>query len=405
MKKWPIILSFILSYFIFSLLLNSIGAVILQVIHQYGVSKQQAGLLEGFKDLPLALVSFFIASSLPRLGYKKAMQAGLILTMVTCACMPLFPFFITAKVLFFTVGVSFALIKISIYASIGLLTKNSREHVSLLNLLEGFFMAGVLAGFWLFSLFINDHYPQSNQWLTVYGGISGFCALNLILLSRISFPEPDASSITDHVHDFKAMLQLFKLPLVLVFIACSFLYVLLEQSFSTWLPTFNREVLQFPNALSVQAASIFAVSLVIGRFLTSLLLQRIHWFALLSFCLFSIGLLIVLTLQLTKGIQPGTVMTWRTAPLAVFLLPVTGLFLAPIYPAINAIMLSALPKKKQAAMTGLIMFFSALGGTTGSLLTGSIFAVLGGRMAFYLLLCPLVLLFFSFYRFRDLSQG
>ena len=43
-------------------------------------------------------------------------------------------------------------------------------------------------------------------------------------------------------------------------------------------------------------------------------------------------------------------------------------------------------------MTGLIVVFSALGGTTGSLITGQVFARLGGRTAFYLSLIPMALL-------------
>jgi formate hydrogenlyase subunit 4 len=43
-------------------------------------------------------------------------------------------------------------------------------------------------------------------------------------------------------------------------------------------------------------------------------------------------------------------------------------------------------------MTGLIIAFSALGGTFGSFVTGHIFAALGGARAFSLLVVPAVLL-------------
>ena len=62
--------------------------------------------------------------------------------------MPLLPAFWTAKLLFLAVGSAFALVKISVYALIGLLTDNQQQHASLLNLTEGFFMLGVLAGLW-----------------------------------------------------------------------------------------------------------------------------------------------------------------------------------------------------------------------------------------------------------------
>lgn len=66
--------------------------------------------------------------------------------------------------------------------------------------------------------------------------------------------------------------------------------------------------------------------------------------------------------------------------------------MAPVYPTINSVVLSALPKARHAGMTGLIVVFSALGGTTGSFITGQVFARFDGSRAFYLLLLPMALL-------------
>ena len=65
--------SLYLNYFVFAILLNSVGIVILKSISVYKVHEVKASELELFKDLPIALVSLSIASFLPRLGYKKAM--------------------------------------------------------------------------------------------------------------------------------------------------------------------------------------------------------------------------------------------------------------------------------------------------------------------------------------------
>src|SRR3546814_16097259 len=77
------------------------------------------------------------------------------------------------------------------------------------------------------------------------------------------------------------------------------------------------------------------------------------------------------------------------------ILPLVGLFLAPFYPAINSAMLSSLPKPDHAAMTGLLVVFSALGGTTGSFITGQVFAAFDGQTAFYLSIVPMGLLLVS----------
>jgi FHS family glucose/mannose:H+ symporter-like MFS transporter len=90
-KNQRILLALFLIYFVFAILLNSVGTVILQVINNYDVSKSGASILEAFKDLPIAVVSFLVASFLPRLGYKNAMLVALAIVTAACVAMPLLP--------------------------------------------------------------------------------------------------------------------------------------------------------------------------------------------------------------------------------------------------------------------------------------------------------------------------
>ncbi|MCD1596869.1 MFS transporter [Rheinheimera aquimaris] len=397
-------LSLLLTYFVFAILLNSVGTVILQVIHTYQISKSAASVLEGFKDIPIAVVSFLIAAYLPRLGYKRALQLALTLVTAACVLMPLVPAFWTTKLLFFTVGASFALVKVSVYASIGVVTRSKAEHASLLNFIEGGFMLGVLSGYWLFSAFMDPAAPQSSGWLQVYWLLALLCAANFVLLSSTSFPTLELPAVQPLRQDFIAMLQLVYKPLVFVFVLSAFLYVLIEQGIGSWLPTFNNEVLALPNQLSVQLTSIFAASLALGRILAGVVLKKISWYSLLNGCLLAMALLIILTLPLTHDIHVDADVSLLSAPLAAYLFPLIGLFMAPVYPVINSVILSALPKAQHAAMTGLIVVFSALGGTTGSMVTGYTFANFNGQTAFYLCLVPLSLLLLSVGLFHRQSK-
>ena len=81
-------LSLFINYFVFAILLNSVGIVILKSQKLYGVDELQASMLELFKDLPIAFVSFVIASFLPRIGYKKSMLTAL--TIVAFACIGMY---------------------------------------------------------------------------------------------------------------------------------------------------------------------------------------------------------------------------------------------------------------------------------------------------------------------------
>ncbi|WP_254492116.1 hypothetical protein, partial [Salmonella enterica] len=78
-------------------------------------------------------------------------------------------------------------------------------------------------------------------------------------------------------------------------------------------------------------------------------------------------------LPLAKAEAGVEIKVWADVPLSAYIFPLIGFFLAPIYPAINSVILAALPKKQHGTMSGLIVVFSALGGSLGSLITGYIF--------------------------------
>ena len=386
---------------IFAVLLNSIGTVILQSIHTFGIGKPRASLLELFKDLPIVITSFAVASFLPVLGYRRAMLIALGIVAAACALMPLFPSFHTAEVLFICLGISFALTKMSIYASIGLLTSTKAEHGRLTSTLEGLFMVGVVISGWLFSAFIRSGGAGDTRWLRVYWVLAGACGLAMALLASSRLDESAArGERAGHPRgSLKETSLLIVRPMVYVFLATTFLYVLIEQSFGTWLPTFNNEVLKLPDALSVQMASLLAASIALGRVVAGQMLRRVAWYPMLNSCVIGMGLLMLLVLPHARGVAAAH-FTWFHAPAAAYLIPLIGLLMAPIYPVINSVALTALPKSSHAAMTGLILVFSALGGTLGSRITAIVFARFGGIHAFYFSLVPMTLLLVTLHLFK-----
>lgn len=401
MKHWRIKYSLFLIYFLFAILLNSVGTVILQVINTYDVTKPAASILEAFKDLTIAAASFVVASFLPRIGYRKSMLIALAIMVCAACAMPLLPGFLTTKLFFMCAGFSFALVKVSVYSSIGLLTTNQKEHGQLMNLLEGMFMIGVLSGYWMFSAFIDSANPKSPNWLHVYWLLAALAAIIFVLLLGAELDESEAQShAAQDAHGPMLMLNLFGKPVVYIFLISAFLSVLIEQGVTSWLPTFNNEIMKLPLAMSVQMTSILATATALGRISFGVLMRRVSWYALLNLCVIAMALLVLATLPLTRGIVAGSVQGWSDAPPAAYIFPLIGLFMAPVYPVINSLILSALPKHQHSAMTGLIVIFSALGGTTGSLITGFAFARLGGQTAFYLTLIPLTAILVALFLFR-----
>jgi len=403
MSRLMVIAAIAISYYVFAILLNSVGTVILQSINSFDISKPQASTLEGFKDLSIAIVSFLVASFIPRMGYKVAMLIGLALVTVACAATPSIASFWFIKVLFACIGTAFALVKVSVYAIIGQLSSSTKTHSSLMNTVEGIFMLGVLSGYWVFAGFIDPTNDASLSWLNVYYLLAALVAFTCVIVAIAPIKKVEQASTASMSSEFLSMLKLAYKPLALVFIFSIFLYVLIEQGIGSWLPTFNKEVLGLPTQVSIQITSIFAVALAVGRLTAGAVLTRMNWYPFLNICLAGMAVVMLLSLPMAENVSDATIGSWSDAPLAAFLIPLIGLMMAPIYPVINSVMLSALPQQQHAPMTGLIVVFSALGGTTGSIVTGFVFGAVGGQQAFYLSLVPIAMLVVTLFFFRKAS--
>ena len=401
MEKNTIKWAMYLNYFVFAILLNSVGIVILKAQRNYGVDELEASILEAFKDLPIAIVSFLVASFLPRIGYKRAMLIGLGLVYMACITMYFGNSFATAKLLFATVGVSFALIKVSVYSLIGTVTENQQEHNSLMSSIEGVFMIGISLAYFLFPAFNSETNPDA--WLNVYwllAGISGVSFAFLFLAKSENQVEVPGVNLLD---DFKQMFQLMAKLLTIVFVISAFLFVMIEQGIMSWLPTFNSKVLHLPENISIMMASILAISLAVGRLAAGFLTKKINWIWILSACIIIAMLIVIFVLPKAVGLEVKTITSLFDIPLIGFAFPLVGLFIAPIYPLLNSVVLSALPKSLHSSMTGLIVVFSALGGTLGSRIIGYLFKNEGPENAFYYTLIPMALLLFSFFILKKLT--
>ncbi len=404
MTNLRIKLSLFLNYFVFAILLNSVGILIQKSINNYQVNEVEASSLEAFKDLSIALVSFLVGSFLPRIGYKKGMLIALALVFAGCIGMYYGNSFTSVRILFACVGVSFAVIKVSVYSMIGLVTNNDKEHKSLLTSIESFFMIGIAAGFVVFPLFYSDTDPDA--WLRIYLLLAALVSMSFFILLFSKFNvtyEVPGSNIRQ---DFTEMIKLMKRPLVLVFAIAAFMYVMMEQGIMSWLPTFNQKVLHLPEKTSVYMAVILMLSIALGRYISSVLVKKIAWLVILLACLVGAALMVLFVLPQTQHLQPVQINSLKDVPVIAYVFPLIGFFLAPIYPLINSFVLSATEKLFHSPMASLLVFFSAIGGTLGSRLVGYLFQNIGGQKAFYFSLIPMLALMvclFFFYRIQTKS--
>ena len=402
MQNWKIKASLFLNYFVFAILLNSVGILIQKSINTYHIDEVTASSLEAFKDLSIAFVSFIVGSFLPRLGYKKGMLIALALVFAGCFGMYLGNSFTAVRILFASVGISFAVIKVSVYSLVGLVTGNDKEHKSLLSSIESFFMIGIAAGFIAFPLFYSDTDPDA--WLRIYLVLAGVIAISFLVLLFSDFTlnyEVPGVNLKD---DFMEMLSLMKRPLVLVFIIAAFMYVMTEQGIMSWLPTFNQKVLHLPEKTSVYMAVILMLSIALGRYLCSLLVKKISWLYILSGCIIGAALMVIFVLPQAQQLPSKEIQSLGDVPVIAYVFPLVGFFLAPIYPLVNSYVLSNTEKIFHSPMASLLVFFSAVGGTLGSRLVGYLFKHVGGDKAFYFSLVPMSILLVCFFIFKKMEK-
>ncbi len=393
--------SLYLNYFVFAILLNSVGILIQKSQNRYHVDEVTASSLEAFKDLSIAFVSFFVGSFLPRLGYKKGMLIALALVFAGCLGMYWGNSFTSVRILFACVGVSFAIIKVSVYSMIGLITTTEKQHESLLSSIESLFMIGIAAGFVAFPLFYSDTDPDA--WLRIYLVLAAVVAISFLILLFSDFNIKYEIPGTSPGKDFKEMIKLLKRPLVLVFAVSAFMYVMTEQGIMSWMPTFNEKVLLLPEKMSILMTVILFLSVALGRFISARLVKKVSWLTILVFCLVGAACMVVFVLPQTQHLQPRKIESLKDVPVIAYVFPLIGLFFAPIYPLVNSFVLSATEKVLHSPMASLLVFFSAIGGTLGSRLVGYLFKNIGGQKAFYFALIPMSILLLCLFFFTRIA--
>lgn len=401
MNNRAIKLSLYINYFVFAILLNSVGIVILKSQNVYGVDEVDASSLEAYKDLSIMFASFIIASFLPRIGYKKGMLGALLFVTLGCIQMYFGNSFVSAKVLFFIVGVSFGVVKVAVYSAIGLVTNGQSEHNSLMSNIEGFFMFGIALAYFLFPAFNVEGDPDA--WLNVYWVLAALSLMAFLLLTRAKFDQSYDAPGAGLLKDFMQMIKLIIQVLVIVFVAAAFLFVMIEQGIMTWLPTFNNKVLNLPENVAIMMASILAISLGIGRVLAGQMAKRFSWVTILTVCILISMAIVLFVLPKAVNADIGVVETLADVPLIGYAFPIVGLFIAPIYPLLNSAVLSALPKRLHSPMSGLIIIFSALGGTLGSRIIGILFQNLGADQAFSYTVIPMAALLIALFFLKKLT--
>lgn len=341
-----------MTFFIFSMVLNCMGIVILQ-LSQENIGYVKLGFLESFKDLPIAIFSLFAVNFISRFGTKKSLIFALMLVGICSLFLPFVEVFWFFKLWFAIIGTCFAIGKICVY---GIIRNNMTEEKSLaktMNSVEASFMIGTFTVNTGFGLLISSQFGE--YWKFGFMSISLISFFTVYLFTKVKIAEPQNKS-TRILPDLSG----FGKTTFILFFAVSFFIIFIEQSFNSWLPAFYKDHLKVNSFFALQASSFLALFSYTGRAITSKIIQRFTLSKYFMICV----LMIIILLVIISGIQ---FYFSENARILLFLFPIIGLFLAPLYPVINSKMIAKIDKDKINTFTSLIVMVASISSSINSI--------------------------------------
>ncbi len=342
--KWLTCLMFLM----FAMTSDAVGSVIPKVIEEFKLSMKAAGTFHYVPMAAIALGAVLLGFLADRMGRKATIVAGLCLYGVGSLL-----FAVGNSLAFFIVllaisGLGISVFKIGALALIGDISNSTREHTSLMNAVEGFFGVGSIIGPALVAVLLRA--GMSWKWLYVIA--AGVCAVLLLIALRVRYP--DSRAAEGERIDLGRTFRMIGNPYALGFSSLIALYVATEVAIYVWMPTYLASYEHEAPLLTAYALTIFFVLRAAGRFLGAWLLNHYSWSMVLA-C-FGIAIFACFAASLRGGVA-----------VAVYLLPLSGLFMSMMYPTLNSKCISCFEKIEHGAAAGVTLFFTALAAAAGPL--------------------------------------
>ncbi len=345
-------------FMMFAMTTDSVGVIIPEVIKEFHLNMTVGGSFHYAAMSGIAFAGFFLGYLADKLGRKKSIILGLVLFALNSYLFAVGSSFTFFLVLLVISGLAIGIFKTGALALIGDISSSTNEHTATMNTVEGFFAVGAIIGPAIVSRLLTV--GMSWKWLYVIAGT--ICVLLILTASLVKYPH--TTSTSDSV-DLRHTFAMMKNPYALGFSLAVSLYVAVESAVYVWMPTLLSGYRGSATLLAAYAISIFFILRAAGRFLGSWMLARANWATVLT--VFSFAIFVCF----------GASMIWGIG-IAVFLLPLSGLFMSVIYPTLNSKGISCFRKSEHGAVAGVILFFTCVAAVLGPLAMGAISDRLGG---------------------------
>ena len=340
-----------LMFTMFAMTTDSVGIIIPEVIKMFQLSLTAAGSFQYATMAGIAIAGLFLGQLADRLGRRRTIVIGLTLFAASCFLLAAGSSFWFFAVMLGLSGLAIGVFKTGALALIGDISTSTAQHTSIMNTAEGFFGVGAIIGPAILARLLT----AGLSWTWLYAIAGTMCVALIVLALLVNYPETTRPSHSG----FSGTGRALQSPYVLAFSAGAFLYVGVEAAVYVWMPTLLAAYAGSATLLATYSISIFFLLRAAGRFLGAWMLTRVQWQPVLA--LFSGGILLCFVGSVAGGVN------W-----AVYLLPLSGLFMSVIYPTINSKGISCLPKSEHGAGAGVILFFTCASAVLAPLAIGAV---------------------------------
>jgi fucose permease len=352
--KWLTFLMFMM----FAMTTDSVGVIIPEVIREFNLSMMAAGAFHYANMIAIALAAISLGYLADKLGRKKTIIIGLILFALNSYLFAAGNSFLFFLLLLVISGASIGIFKTGALALIGDISRSTSEHTATMNTVEGFFGVGAIIGPAIVTRLLLAGF--SWKWLYIIAGT--ICVLLIVTASLVKYPK--TVKTMDEPINFSRTMAMMKNPYALGFSLGIFLYVAAECAIYVWMPTLFEGYTGSFTFTVAYATSIFFILRVIGRFLGAWVLARFRWISVMA--LFSLAIFICFIGSMVGGLA-----------YAIWLLPLSGLFMSMIYPTLNSKGISCFPKAEHGAVAGVILFFTCVAAAAGPWAMGVVSDIFG----------------------------
>ena len=271
-------------------------------------------------------------------------------------------------------------------------TETEKEFSITMSRTEAAFMLGIFIVNMEFALILSSDYQEFWRfgfWLV--GFISLWTGIQIIRHHH-THKNTEPIPVKKSKIDFTILLNKSSL----LFFAIISLIIFAEQIFNSWLPTFYKKSLNSSSFFALQSSALLAFFSFLGRIIASKLIHRFSPMKIFYTSLIS-GIILI-----SSAFFIGQESDLKIKIL-MFIFPLIGFFIAPLYPMLNSKFLGNYPEKKISRMVSFIILFTSLGGSIGSISTAYIFQK---NLANYYLLfasIPLILILIlsSFFSIKE----